>query len=49
MLSDNQIEGIQFANGMRRYLDSPDNEPGRSWPAPPGIPVREAGHDAHRG
>lgn len=27
MLSDNQIEGIQFANGMRRYLDTPDNEP----------------------
>jgi hypothetical protein len=27
MLSDNQIEGIQFANGMRRYLDSPENEP----------------------
>ena len=27
MLSDNQIEGIQFANGMRRYLDSPESEP----------------------
>ena len=26
-LTDNQREGIQFANGIRRYLDSPDNEP----------------------
>ena len=32
MLSDNQIEGIQFANGMRRYLDSPDNEPAEPGP-----------------
>jgi hypothetical protein len=26
-LTDNQLEGIQFANGMRRYLDNPGNEP----------------------
>ena len=32
MLSDNQIEGIQFANGMRRYLDSPENEPAEPGP-----------------
>jgi hypothetical protein len=32
MLSDNQLEGIQFANGMRRYLDSPDNEPEEPGP-----------------
>ena len=32
MLSDNQIEGIRFANGMRRYLDSPDNEPAEPGP-----------------
>lgn len=32
VLSDNQIEGIQFANGMRRYLDSPDNEPPEPGP-----------------
>lgn len=32
MLSDNQIEGIQFANGMRRYLDSPENEPTEPGP-----------------
>jgi hypothetical protein len=32
MLSDNQLEGIQFANGMRRYLDSPENEPAEPGP-----------------
>ena len=32
MLSDNQIEGIQFANGMRRYLDNPENEPSEPGP-----------------
>ena len=32
MLTDNQIEGIQFANGMRRYLDTPDNEPAEPGP-----------------
>jgi hypothetical protein len=32
MLSDNQIEGIEFANGMRRYLDSPANEPAEPGP-----------------
>jgi hypothetical protein len=32
MLSDNQLEGIQFVNGMRRYLDSPDNEPEEPGP-----------------
>jgi hypothetical protein len=32
MLSDNQIEGIEFANGMRRYLDSPQNEPAEPGP-----------------
>ena len=32
MLSDNQLEGIQFANGMRRYLDSPENEPPEPGP-----------------
>jgi hypothetical protein len=32
MLSDNQLEGIQFANGMRRYLDTPDNEPAEPGP-----------------
>jgi len=32
MLSDNQIEGIEFANGMRRYLDSPVNEPAEPGP-----------------
>jgi hypothetical protein len=26
-LTDNQLEGIEFANGMRRYLDTPENEP----------------------
>jgi hypothetical protein len=32
MLTDNQLEGIQFANGIRRYLDSPDNEPTEPGP-----------------
>lgn len=32
MLTDNQREGIQFANGIRRYLDSPDNEPAEPGP-----------------
>lgn len=32
MLTDNQREGIQFATGMRRYLDSPDNEPAEPGP-----------------
>lgn len=32
MLTDNQLEGIQFANGMRRYLDSPGNEPPEPGP-----------------
>jgi len=32
MLSDNQLEGLQFASGMRRYLDSPDNEPAEPGP-----------------
>ena len=32
MLTDNQLEGIRFANGMRRYLDSPDNEPPEPGP-----------------
>jgi len=32
MLSDNQIEGIEFTNGMRRYLDSPANEPAEPGP-----------------
>jgi hypothetical protein len=32
MLSDNQIEGIEFANGMRRYLDSPQSEPAEPGP-----------------
>ena len=32
MLTENQIEGIQFANGMRRYLDSPENEPAEPGP-----------------
>ena len=27
MLTENQIEGIEFANGIRRYLDRPDDEP----------------------
>jgi hypothetical protein len=49
MLSDNQLEGIQFANGMRRYLDSPENEPAEPGPQPSGVPVRAADHDAHRG
>jgi hypothetical protein len=48
MLSDNQIEGIQFANGMRRYLDSPENEPAEPGPNRQGVPLREADHDAHR-
>ena len=38
MLSDSQLEGIHFANGMRRYLDSPENEP-----AEPGRTVRASG------
>ncbi len=32
VLTDNQLEGIQFANGIRRYLDSPDNEPPEPGP-----------------
>jgi len=32
VLTDNQLEGIQFANGMRRYLDSPENEPAEPGP-----------------
>jgi len=32
MITDNQLEGIQFANGMRRYLDSPENEPPEPGP-----------------
>ncbi|MCI0632920.1 MAG: hypothetical protein L0206_03250 [Actinobacteria bacterium] len=32
MLSDDQLEGMRFANGMRRYLDSPDNEPAEPGP-----------------
>lgn len=32
MLTDNQLEGIRFANGMRRYLDAPDNEPAEPGP-----------------
>jgi hypothetical protein len=32
MLTDNQLEGIQFANGIRRYLDSPANEPTEPGP-----------------
>jgi hypothetical protein len=32
MLTDNQREGIQFANGMRRYLDTPNNEPAEPGP-----------------
>lgn len=32
MLTDNQLEGIRFANGMRRYLDSPQNEPAEPGP-----------------
>jgi len=32
MLSDNQTEGIEFANGMRRYLDSPEKEPAEPGP-----------------
>jgi hypothetical protein len=32
MLTDNQQEGIEFANGIRRYLDSPDNEPTEPGP-----------------
>jgi hypothetical protein len=31
-LTDNQLEGIQFANGMRRYLDNPSNEPPEPGP-----------------
>lgn len=31
-LTDNQLEGIQFANGMRRYLDNPENEPPEPGP-----------------
>lgn len=27
MLTDNHLEGIRFANGMRRYLDGPENQP----------------------
>jgi hypothetical protein len=49
MLSDNQIEGIEFANGMRRYLDGPRERAPGSWTEPPGIPFREADHDAYRG
>jgi hypothetical protein len=32
MLTDNQLEGIEFANGIRRYLDGPDNEPTEPGP-----------------
>jgi hypothetical protein len=32
MLTDNQVEGIEFANGMRRYLESPGNEPPEPGP-----------------
>lgn len=32
MLTDNQLEGIQFANGMRRYLDGSGNEPPEPGP-----------------
>jgi hypothetical protein len=32
VLTDNQLEGIQFANGIRRYLDSPGNEPTEPGP-----------------
>jgi hypothetical protein len=32
MLTDNQLEGIRFANGMRRYLDSPESEPAEPGP-----------------
>ncbi|HEX6332016.1 MAG TPA: hypothetical protein VF129_12135 [Actinomycetota bacterium] len=31
-LTDNQLEGIRFANGMRRYLDNPNNEPPEPGP-----------------
>jgi hypothetical protein len=31
-LNENQLEGIQFANGMRRYLDTPENEPPEPGP-----------------
>jgi hypothetical protein len=32
VLTDNQLEGIQFANGIRRFLDSPGNEPAEPGP-----------------
>jgi hypothetical protein len=32
MLTETQIEGIRFANGMRRYLDAPGNEPTEPGP-----------------
>jgi hypothetical protein len=32
MLTENQQEGVEFANGIRRYLDSPDNEPTEPGP-----------------
>jgi hypothetical protein len=32
VLTDNQLEGIQFANGIRRFLDSPGNEPTEPGP-----------------
>lgn len=32
MLTDTQLEGIQFANGIRRYLDTPNNEPEQPGP-----------------
>jgi hypothetical protein len=32
MITDNQLEAIQFANGMRRFLDSPENEPPEPGP-----------------
>ena len=31
-LTENQLEGIRFANGMRRYLDTPENEPPEPGP-----------------
>jgi hypothetical protein len=37
VLSDNQVEGIEFANGMRRYLDSPQNEPAEPGPSRQGF------------
>lgn len=32
MLTENQIEGIRFANGIRRYLDTPESEPAEPGP-----------------